>query len=318
VTFKPKQRGDPMKVGIKLHHSGAGASPEHMLRWAQFAETLGFHLAMVGDHVGMTSEVRTRYPTPYYEPFTSISWLAGQTKRIKLGISVAVVPYRHPVYTAQLTANVDRLSGGRFILGVGVGWAESEFTVLDAPFHRRGAMTDDYLGAMEALWTNEVADYEGAFVSYRDVKLCPKPAQSPHPPIWVGGPSEAALRRVVRFGDAWHPIGIRVDWLRDVALPELRQMAETEGRPVPALCPRICCRLTDSPLPEDQRLAGEGTLDQVHADLEALQELGASYVLLDTKRNNPGGVSPRHHEEAWRIIATVGEKVVDLKKESVR
>ena len=126
------------------------------------------------------------------------------------------------------------------------------------------------------------------------------------------------MRRAVRFGDAWHPIQVRIHWLRETALPRLRQIAEHEGRPVPALCPRIGCRLTEAPLPEDERVAGEGTLDQVRGDLEGLQALGAAYVLLDTKRNSPTAMSPRHHEDAWRTLATLAEKALDLEKESVR
>ena len=307
-----------MKVGLKLHHSGPGASPEYMKRWAQFAETLGLHLIMTADHAALTPEVLEQYPAPYYEPFTNLAWLAAHTERIELGTTVIVVPYRHPVHLAHVTGNVDQLSGGRLIFGIGVGWAESEFEVFGVPFHKRGAMTDDYLAAIKALWTEDVASFESPFVSFKEVTVAPKPVQSPHPPIWVGGSSDRALRRAVRFGQAWHPIGVRVDWLRDYALPRLRRLAESEKLSVPALCPRIWCRLTESPLPEDERFAGEGTIDQVHGDLKALQDLGAEYVLLDTKRNSPTAGSERHHEEAWRTLATLAEQVLDLERETVR
>ena len=127
------------------------------------------------------------------------------------------------------------------------------------------------------------------------------------------------MRRAVRFGDAWPSDSDSYRLAqRYRAPPRLQQIAEKEGRAVPALCPRIYCRLTDSPLPENERVAGEGTLDQVHGDLEALQALGAEYVLLDTKRNSPTAASPRHHEEAWRTLATLAEKVIDLDGETVR
>ena len=307
-----------MKVGLKLHHSGPGASPEYMKRWARFAETLGLHLIMAADHAALTPDVLEEYPAPYYEVFTNLAWLAAHTEKIKLGTTVIVVPYRHPVHLAHLTSNVDQLSGGRLIFGIGVGWAESEFEALGVPFHKRGAMTDDYLAAIRVLWTEDVASFESPFVSFENLTVTPKPVQSPHPPIWVGGSSDRALRRAVRFGQAWHPIGVRVDWLRDCALPKLRKLAEREELSVPALCPRIWCRLTESPLPEDGRLAGEGTIDQVHGDLEALEELGAEYVLLDTKRSSPTAGSARHHEEAWRMLTTLAEKVLDLENETVR
>ena len=185
-------------------------------------------------------------------------------------------------------------------------------------FAQRGAITDDYLAAAKALWTNDVASYQGPFTSFSDVMLAPRSAQSPHPPIWIGGASNAAMRRAVRLGDAWHPLGVRTDWLTNTALPRLRRFADAENRPVPALCPRILCRLTNAPLPEDERVAGEGTLDQVRGDLEALQAMGAEYVVLDTNRNNPTAASPRHHEDAWRTLTILAEKAMDLDGETVR
>jgi probable F420-dependent oxidoreductase len=308
----------PMKFGLKLHHSGAGASPEHMLRWTRFAETLGMQLIMTADHVALTPDVRARYAEPYYEPFTNMAWLAAKTRAMQVGTTVIVLPYRHPLHLAQLTANIDQLSQGRLLFGIGVGWAQQEFAALGVPYTKRGAITDDYLAALKVLWTDDVASYEGPFVTFRDVKLSPKPVQKPHPPIWVGGNSQAALRRTVRFADAWHPIRPRMAWLQADALPTLRQMAEAEGKPVPSLCPRIWCRLTETPLPEDERVAGEGTLDQIRRDLDALQEMGAAYVLLDTKGNSPTADSPNHYQEAWRTLTILAEKVVDFAKETVR
>ncbi|MCI0440779.1 MAG: TIGR03619 family F420-dependent LLM class oxidoreductase [Chloroflexi bacterium] len=311
-----------MKFGLKLSHSGPGASPETMLRWTQFAETLGLHLIMTADHVALTPEVLRSYPAPYYEAFTNIAWLAAQTRKIKFGTTVIVIPYRHPIHLAHLTANVDQLSGGRLILGVGVGWARTEYESLGVPFNKRGAIANDYLAALKLLWTQDVATYEGPFVSFKEVMVSPKPLQKPHPPIWVGGDhrdnSEPGMRRAVRFGNAWHPLGATVDSLRDKSLPLLRRIAEEEGKAVPALCPRIYCRITDSPLDEDQRVAGEGTLDQIHSDLAALEGMGAEYVVFDTKRRNPTAASDRHHEDAWRVLTTLAEKVIDLEKETVR
>ena len=307
-----------MRFGLKLHHSGPGASPDHMRRWALFAESMGLHFLMTADHVALTPEVLGQYPAPYYEPFTNLAWLAAQTERIALGTTVIVVPYRSPLHLAHLTANVDQLSGGRLIFGVGVGHARTEFEALGVPFNRRGAITDDYLAAIKVLWAEEVASYDGPYVSFRDVTISPKPMQSPHPPIWVGGSSEAAMRRAVRFGDAWHPIGVGVQWLKEEALPLIVRISDDEGVPVPKLCPRIWCRLTEHPLPEDERVVGEGTLDQVRRDLGDLQAMGAEDVLLDTKRNSPTAASPRHYEEAWRTLTVLAEKAFDLDNETVR
>ena len=308
-----------MKVGLKLVHSGPGATPELMLRWTRHAESLGFHLLMTADHIALTREVLGSYPAPYFEPFTNMAWLAAQTTKMEFGTTVIVVPYRNPVLLAQLCTNIDQLSGGRFIFGIGIGWAASEFDIVGAPHNKRGAMTDDYMQAIEQLWTNpQGASYKGQFISFEDVTLDPTPVQKPRPPVWVGGNSAAALRRTIRFGDAWHPIRPQLDWLKAESMPLLRELAEAAGRPVPALCPRIACHISDSPIPEEQRMAGEGSLEQVHRDLRMLEELGAEYVVLDTKLSSPTARSPLHHETAWPMLETVAEKLLDVERGTVR
>lgn len=305
-----------MRVGINLINFGPGTGPETLARSAELAETLGYHLVMISDHVAITPDVATRYPAPFYDPFTALAWLAGLTRRVELGTTVIIVPYRHPLATARVAANIDRLSGGRLILGVGVGWARQEFEALGLPFHKRGAMTDDYLTAIKTAWTREVASHDGPFVSFHDVGTAPRPVRLPHPPIWVGGASPAALRRAVLHGDAWHPIRIRIDWLRDQGLPQLRELARAAGKPVPALCPRIRLRLTESPVAEGDRPAGEGTIEQVHGDFEALRSLGARYVLLDTYADDPEAT--RDPEVGWRMLRTVAERVFDLPRQELR
>ena len=307
-----------MKIGLKLFHSGPGATPEMIRRWALFAEAIGMQSLMVGDHVALTADVVERYPAPFFEPCTTLTWLAAQTRSIAIGTTVLVVPYHHPLRLSQLTAGIDVLSGGRLIVGVGVGWARQEFDALNIPFEQRGAMTDEYLTALKVLWTEETASYEGQFVKFRGVTLNPKPLQRPHPPLWVGGNSDIALRRAVRFGDAWHPINVHLDWMRTMALPKLSAFAEQQNRPVPDFCPRIRCRLTDSPLPEVDRFPGEGSLDQIRRDLDALQALGAKHVLLDTKGGSFSTARSNHHEEAWRTLSVLAEKVLDLDNGLIR
>jgi alkanesulfonate monooxygenase SsuD/methylene tetrahydromethanopterin reductase-like flavin-dependent oxidoreductase (luciferase family) len=282
-----------VRIGVNLLNFGPGVSPDALARWTRLAETLGYHFVMISDHVALTPDVVARYPAPFYDPFVTLAWLARVTRRVELGTTVVILPYRHPLHTARLAANLDRLSGGRFIFGIGVGWAKQEFEALGVPFERRGAMSNDYLAAIKTAGTSD-----------------------PHPPIWVGGASDAAMRRAVRLGDAWHPIRVRLPWLRDTGLPRLREIADTEGRPRPALCPRIRLRVTDTTLADDQRIAGEGSLDQVRADLETLAGLGASHVLLDTYLDD--AEATRHHETAWRMLALLAEQVLDLPGETLR
>jgi probable F420-dependent oxidoreductase len=305
-----------MKVGVNLINFGPGVNPQVLRSWVTLSESLGYHLIMTSDHISVTPDVQSRYPAPFYEPLSTLGWLAGITTTMEIGTTVIILPYRSPLETAKVCANVDQLSGGRFILGVGIGWAQQEFQALGVPFAQRGARTNEYLEAIKLLWTQDVASYRGRFVSFEDVHTAPRPVRLPHPPIWIGGPSDAALRRAVRYGDAWHPIRIRVDWFRDTGIPRLQEIADREGRPVPALCPRIRLHLTESPLPEERRVAGEGSLDQVRRDLAALEELGCAYVLLDTYRDDLAAV--RNNEEAWRFLAELAEKALDLKQQTVR
>ena len=271
-----------MKFGLNILNFGPNANPESLLRQARMAEELGCHFAMISDHVAVTPDVQAPYPTPFYDPFITLSWLAGVTKIIELGTTVAILPFRHPLLTARMGACLDRLSGGRFILGVGVGWARQEFEALGVPFHQRGAIANEYLDVIRKCWTNDVVSYDGQWVKFQDVHTGPWPVREPHPPIWVGGSSEAALRRAVRYGDGWHPLRFRIGWLKDEGCPALRRIAGEESRPVPALCPRIQIRVEEQTLDDHKRFAGQGTLDQIRGDIEALADLGAESVLLDT------------------------------------
>ena len=271
-------------MGVNVPNFGPGTTPGVLRRWAQSAEGLGFDLLMISDHIAVTADVAEQYPAPFYEPFTTLSWLAGITGRIMLGTTVLIVPYRHPLLIARMAANLNELSGGRLVLGVGVGWAAQEFGALGIPFRERGKLTDDYLRTIRAAWNND-DDYHGARI-----------------PIWVGGNSDAGLRRAVRLGDAWHPLRFTMPWLRG-ALARMTEFADDQRRPVPDLVPRIALRLTESPVSAPGRLAGEGTIDQILDDLAQLRLLGAGTVVLDPFNGHPD--ETHHPEAAWHALATV-------------
>jgi len=305
-----------MKVGVNLINFGPGVSPASLKSWATLSEALGYHIIMTSDHIAITPDVQSRYPAPFYEPLSLLGWLAGVTTKIEIGTTVIIVPYRNPLELAKATANVDQLSDGRFILGVGIGWAQEEFHVLNAAYKSRGAVTNEYLAAVKLLWTQDVASYNGKFISFDDVHTAPRPIQTPHPPIWVGGPSDAAMRRTVRYGDAWHPIRIQMDWFKNTGIPRLKEISDEEAKSVPELCPRIRLRLTDSPVTGSDRVVGEGDIDQVHRDLAELENLGCSYVILDTYADDLEAI--KNNEISWRMLTTLAEKVLDLSNQTVR
>jgi probable F420-dependent oxidoreductase len=305
-----------MKVGVNLINFGPGVTTASLRSWAQLSESLGYHLIMTSDHIAITPDVQSRYPAPFFEPISLLGWLAGITSTIEIGTTVIIMPYRNPLELAKATANVDQLSGGRFILGVGIGWAQEEFKVLNVPYRSRGVITNEYLEAVKLLWTQDVASYDGKFVSFNEVHTAPRPIQAPHPPIWVGGPSDAAMRRTVRYGDAWHPIRIQMDWFKNTGIPRLKEIADEGGRPMPKLCPRIRLRLTHSPLPDSERVVGEGSLSQVHKDLAELESLGCSYVVLDTYADDLEAI--KNNEASWRMLSVLADSVLDLGNETVR
>jgi probable F420-dependent oxidoreductase len=278
-------------MGVNVPNFGPGTAPGLLRRWAQTVEGLGFDLLMISDHIAVTPDVAEQYPAPFYEPFTTLAWLAGLTGRIRLGTTVLIVPYRHPLLIARMAANLNDLSGGRLVLGVGVGWAVQEFDALGVPFRQRGQLTDDYLRLVRAAWEND-EDYRGGRI-----------------PIWVGGNSEAGLRRAVRLGEAWHPLRFTMPWLRGAAA-RLTELADGEQRPVPGLVPRIALRLTGSPVLTPGRLAGEGTIGQILDDLTELQLLGADTVVLDPFNGDPD--ETRHPEAAWHALATVSARAHHL------
>lgn len=176
-----------MLIGVNVPNYGPGTTPAVLRDWARTVEGLGFDLLMVSDHVVVTPDVAEQYPAPFYEPFTTLSWLAGCTERITLGTTVLIAPYRHPLLVARMAANLDELSGKRLVLGVGSGWARQEFAALGVEFRRRGKLTDELIIALREAWRD--AGYRAG-----------------HIPIWVGGHSDGALRRAIRLGDAWHPL----------------------------------------------------------------------------------------------------------------
>src|SRR4030081_2827458 len=238
-----------MEFGFSLAGRGPLAGVETILKLATKAESLRFSSLFVTDHVVLpASMARSTYPysttgqlpggaaQDYLEPLVTMGGWAGVTSRIRLGTSVLVVPYRNPVLVAKMLATIDRLSGGRVILGAGVGWLREEFEALGAPpFEARGAVTDEYLRLMRAAWTTDPVTFEGRYYSVRAVHALPKPAQRRGVPIWIGGHTDAAVRRAATLGDAWHPIALRPPGLLfpdeyAKRAQELRAWAQQAGR----------------------------------------------------------------------------------------
>jgi probable F420-dependent oxidoreductase len=197
-----------VKVGIHLPQYGRSAGPESIRRAAQHADDLGFADVWVSDHV--IHPASQDYPSPYlYDPFVALTWAAASTRHVRLGTSVVVAPQYHPLWLANTTSSLDSLSGGRLVLGVGVGWSEAEFDALGQDFHNRGRRTDEILQILELCWTTDPASFHGEHYSFHDIRVLPQPA---HPiEVWIGGSIDAAYRRAVRFGSGFQLIGLKPD-----------------------------------------------------------------------------------------------------------
>jgi alkanesulfonate monooxygenase SsuD/methylene tetrahydromethanopterin reductase-like flavin-dependent oxidoreductase (luciferase family) len=177
-------------------------------------------------------------------------------------------------------------------------------------------LSDEYLTVLQTCWSNEIASGETRSVRFADVHTAPAPKQQPHPPIWVGGRSPAAIRRTARFADAWHPLNAPLEWLAQDGLPALRRMAEDCNRPGPAFAPRIRVRLTDAALDDATRGPGQGSLDQIRRDMEALAQLDPAYVVLDTYSGQPEDLPDTEISE--RTLDVLLQNVLDLSRGSLR
>jgi probable F420-dependent oxidoreductase len=223
-----------MKYGLRIPSFALGprtATLEAMGRYLRRAEDLGFDSAVTIDHLLLTPPA---YACTWLEAMTTLAALAGVTRTIRLGTMVLVLPLRNPVYFAKEWATLDLLSGGRSILGIGVGWHEEEFSLMGVPYRERGPRTSEAIEALKALWAGDHVTYEGKYYQFRNVTVDPKPVQSPHPPIWIGGgtqPSEKVygqtvpnidpvLKRVARYADTWVPHSsatpemVKADWAK--------------------------------------------------------------------------------------------------------
>ncbi len=230
-----------MRFGVHLVAAGKVIEGEKIARLARRAEELGYDSVWVSDHIIFHTVLRSPYPyspdgklpldptLPLLEPFTVLSYAAAVTKTVKLGTSVAIVPYRDPIVTAKIVSSLDVLSGGRFIFGVGVGWLEEEFRVLRQNLKDRAAQTKEALLAMKACWTQEDPEFHGKFFDFSGIKFAPKPVQKPYPPIWFGGNSLPALKRAVEQGDGWHSVWMTPEEIANTA-KTLRELCAKAGK----------------------------------------------------------------------------------------
>ena len=317
-----------MEFGFYLPNSGEGAQPDALASIAGLGDRLGFYCMVAPDHILMPRQVDSVYPYSvtgsilaggnsgageWPEQITTLAYLAGVTENIRLVTSVMIVPYRNPLLCAKMLATLDMLSKGRLIVGAGVGWMEEEFELLDAPpFAERGAATDEYLRAFIELWTADSPRFEGKHVRFSDIIFLPKPAQTPHPPIWIGGQSRAALRRAARLGNAWHPVGaIPAAPLEPEELAEnlayLHRHAERAGRDPAEIQVSMKAPLYDASSDADgSRRRFSGSPDAVLEDIHAYAEVGVTHLIFDFRSSRHAETEERMERFAGEVMAVAG------------
>ena len=294
-----------MKYGFTLPGRGPLASPERLGIIARKGEELGFDALLTGDHILVPRNISSVYPyteggefpgSPSgesMEQITLLSYIAGQTSKIRLVTSVLIVPHRNPLIAAKSLATLDVLSGGRLVVGVGVGWMREEFEALGLPpFEERGAVTDEYIRAFKVLWTEDNPSFEGKYISFDDISFLPKPVQKPHPPIWVGGESRPALRRTAELANGWYPLGSNPTFPMATAeqlkggLARLAEYARRFGRDpseIETIYRTHQFELTKTPAGAD-RLSFVGDADQIAGDIRQYGEMGVTSMVWDFLR----------------------------------
>ncbi|MBE7554916.1 MAG: TIGR03619 family F420-dependent LLM class oxidoreductase [Anaerolineales bacterium] len=271
-----------MEIGIRLPGAGAKVSPENIVTAARWAEELGYHSVWVSDHVVLPEKVASFYPydpqgrwpypadTPWLDPLLALAWAAAAAPSVKLGTSVMIVPLRHPILLAKQLSSLDFLSRGRVILGVGAGWMEEEFHLIGVPFERRGPRTAEMIALMRAFWSGQTVDFQGDFYQAASCQMSPRPVQHAIPIVW-GGHSDAALKRVARVGDGWHPTQISLEQLAE-GMGKLRRFCQEAGRdPASVLV-----------------IARPGRVYPINAETQARHEdLGIQHLVIDPPLDGP-------------------------------
>lgn len=290
-----------MEIGFNMPTGGRLGTPEALARLAAEGEALGFGFATFSDHIVIPTDIAARYPysetgefpsgarAGRHDQLTEMAFVAAKTSRLRLVGSVMVVPHRPAVLTAKVLATIDVLSNGRLTVGIGAGWLREEFEALGTPpFEERGAVTDEYLQAFHELWTKADPRFDGKYTKFANIAFEPKPVQKPHPPIWIGGESGPALRRVARLGDGWYPIGTnpqnRLDTLSrfKAGIERLHKLVRDAARDPASIALAYRLQFHGEAVPaksdDGNRRLFSGGPAELAGDLRALRDLGVVAV----------------------------------------
>jgi len=306
--------------GLDVGIYGPLADPPTILQLARRAEEAGFESIWLADHVafpvsftseypyGPAGQFPTRLDDPLMEPVATMGVLIGATRRVRIGTAALIMPYRNPVLLARMLVTLDQFSGGRIILGAGVGWLEEEFNVLGTTdFKRRGKVTDEYLEIFKAICGGGEVGYRGETYAFDPVLSSPGSLQRPHPPILIGGLSNAALRRVVSHGNGWLAVAAPPEKLRE-RLGVLGRLATEAGRGLRdlSLVYKIFLSIGEAKRgPFDAREPGTGSIAEITDDLKRLFALGFQRIIVRYRGSSTAELTSQIDRFAGDIVPAV-------------
>lgn len=288
-----------MQFGISIPNNQGVESARTLADLAAEAEAEGYGSVWVSEHLFHASYVDKRLGNrPYHEALTVLTACAMRTERALLGTSVLVLPWHHPARLAKTLATIDDLSAGRVVLGIGVATTEDEFQALGVPFRQRGRIANEMLDAMKTLWRDEYPEHHGRYHDFQGLRFSPKPVQKPGIPIWVGGNSDAAIERIVRHGDGWHPLRQspeEVAQKRALILQRARAAGRSDLETLPiAVRLAVAFKHHAWDRPVEQRRAALGSAAEMRALVDAYAAAGVTHVIVDSGLGNPAEIRAVH------------------------
>ncbi len=281
-----------MRIGFAVPNIGPISTPEAVSAVAQRAEALGYESLWTIDRLLYPVQPQTPYPaTPdgslpqgyrhILDPLDTLTFVAALTRKIALGTSVLDIPYYNPVTLARRLTTLDFLSKGRLRLGLGLGWSKDEMDATGADLKKRGAMADEFLQVLKAIWTTDPVEFHGRFYQVPKSYVGPKPVQKPHPPIYLAAFAPPALKRLAQHADGWNPVGVPVGGMAQM-FGTIKQMAKEAGRDPSQLemIVRANLEIHDKPLGKE-RMIFTGTVEQIKEDVLGCRSIGAHEIFYD-------------------------------------
>jgi len=293
-----------MKYGVAVPNFGKFAGKENIKEVGIVAEELGYDSLWVSDHL-VVPKGHKGFGNIFYDPIVTLSYLASLTNKIKLGTSVIVLPYRNPLVVAKEISTLDVLSGGRVIMGIGVGWLKAEFNALGVKYEERGQLTDEYLKVIKELYTSESPEFRGEHFNFSDIYFYPKPLQKPYPPVWIGGSSTNSIKRAVNYGIGWHAVGSIPNEIKeksDVLNSFLTEKNKCKNDFVVSV--RKNLQIINREISDERELL-RGNIEKIVDGIDAYKKAGVSYIVFQILSSDFKGVIETMKNFSEKVIKGV-------------